>query len=150
VVDGKPEGKVVVEVYDDVAIGGQRFIDLAKGKRGVGYRRSKVDLIEDVRIHSLLYDVALPDAFQYSKHSRTINIKMTCSNAPPFILSFQDYIRLDGVASLSYDSSGESPITGGEDVFKLEVRYRVTRPTWFDYLDNPQTIYVAGKINTIA
>mmetsp|Transcript_39097 Transcript_39097/g.99040 ORF Transcript_39097/g.99040 Transcript_39097/m.99040 type:complete len:318 (-) Transcript_39097:587-1540(-) len=77
-VDGKPAGKVVVEVYGDVAVGGQRFMDLAKGKQGVGYRRSKVDALE------------------------------------------QAFIRLDGVSVLSYDSSGVSPIAGGEDTFKLE------------------------------
>jgi hypothetical protein len=29
------------------AIGGQRFLDLAQGKEGVHYRRSKFELVED-------------------------------------------------------------------------------------------------------
>lgn len=40
-VDRKPFGKVVIEIYDDVPIGGQRFLDLAIGKEGVRYRSSK-------------------------------------------------------------------------------------------------------------
>eukprot|EP00667_Euglena_gracilis_P015197 EG_transcript_15795 len=43
--DGEPEGRIVVEVFPDVGLGAQRFLDLAANTGGVGYRRSKVDFI---------------------------------------------------------------------------------------------------------
>ena len=49
-IDKNPAGRVVVELYDDVPIGSQRFADLAVGKDGVGYRLSKFDAITQVRI----------------------------------------------------------------------------------------------------
>ena len=48
-IDGKPEGRVVIQVFSDSPISDQRFSDLSKGKMGVGYRRSKVDSVNDVR-----------------------------------------------------------------------------------------------------
>jgi hypothetical protein len=47
-VDRKPVGRVVVELDPSAApIGAQRFADLAAGKEGVGYRRSKIELLQD-------------------------------------------------------------------------------------------------------
>jgi hypothetical protein len=48
-VDGEPSGRIVVELYDDVPVGAARFADLAQGKQGVGYRRTKFDAINEVR-----------------------------------------------------------------------------------------------------
>lgn len=39
-VDGQPKGKVVVRICDVESIGGKRFLELAKGMQGVGYRRT--------------------------------------------------------------------------------------------------------------
>ncbi|KAI7843260.1 hypothetical protein COHA_003094 [Chlorella ohadii] len=48
IVDRKPLGRVVVEVPAGApTIGGQRFLDLAQGKEGVHWRKSKFELIED-------------------------------------------------------------------------------------------------------
>mmetsp|Transcript_41952 Transcript_41952/g.99505 ORF Transcript_41952/g.99505 Transcript_41952/m.99505 type:complete len:303 (+) Transcript_41952:132-1040(+) len=77
-IDGKPAGRVIIQVFSGLGVAGERFTDLAIGKMGVGYRRTKVDAVNE------------------------------------------DFIRLDGVSSLTYSSSAESPISGGEDVFKLE------------------------------
>mmetsp|Transcript_35055 Transcript_35055/g.99373 ORF Transcript_35055/g.99373 Transcript_35055/m.99373 type:complete len:312 (-) Transcript_35055:218-1153(-) len=77
-IDGKPGGRVVLEIFNDCPVSDQRFADLSKGKMGVGYRRSKVDAINE------------------------------------------DFIRFDGVSNLAYSSSEESPIAGGENIFKLE------------------------------
>ncbi len=50
-VDGKPVGRVVVEVFTDAPlVGSQRFLDLAQGKEGVGYRRSKINFVQDVSL----------------------------------------------------------------------------------------------------
>ena len=47
-VDRKPFGRFVVEVPAGAPrIGGQRFLDLAQGKEGVRYRKTKIELIED-------------------------------------------------------------------------------------------------------
>jgi peptidyl-prolyl cis-trans isomerase B (cyclophilin B) len=46
-VDGEPSGRIVVELYDDVPVGAARFADLAQGKQGVGYRRTKFDAINE-------------------------------------------------------------------------------------------------------
>lgn len=48
-VDGQPEGRVVVEVVSgpNNQVGAQRFLDLAQGIEGVGYRRSKINLLQD-------------------------------------------------------------------------------------------------------
>lgn len=51
-IDGKPAGRVVIELYGDVAVGSQRFADLAVGKIGVGYRLSKFDGIFDTYIRN--------------------------------------------------------------------------------------------------
>ena len=48
-VDGEPRGRIVVELYDDVPVGAARFADLAQGKQGVGFRRTKFDAINEVR-----------------------------------------------------------------------------------------------------
>lgn len=47
-VEGENLGRIVVELLDDAAVGGQRFADLALGKQGVGYRLSKFDGIFSV------------------------------------------------------------------------------------------------------
>lgn len=49
-VDGKPFGRIVVEVNPKAApIGAQRFLDLAgkRGREGVSFRRTKIELIQD-------------------------------------------------------------------------------------------------------
>jgi hypothetical protein len=47
-VEGENLGRIVIELLDDAAVGGQRFADLALGKQGVGYRLSKFDGIFSV------------------------------------------------------------------------------------------------------
>lgn len=47
-VDRKPFGRIVVQLFDDVPTGSQRFADLAVGKQGVGYRLSKFDALREV------------------------------------------------------------------------------------------------------
>mmetsp|Transcript_7529 Transcript_7529/g.18663 ORF Transcript_7529/g.18663 Transcript_7529/m.18663 type:complete len:303 (-) Transcript_7529:345-1253(-) len=76
--EGKPLGKVVIELFDDVTTGSARFRDLVVGKQGVGYRLSRFDGI------------------------------------------FPTYLRCEGVKSLSYSATAESPITGGDSVDALE------------------------------
>ena len=44
-VDGQSFGRVVIELFDDGAVGAQRFADLARNVKGIGYRRSKIDAI---------------------------------------------------------------------------------------------------------
>ena len=51
-IDGKTEGKVVIEMFNDAVVGSQRFYDLSIGKQGVGYRRSKFDAIYPVRVEN--------------------------------------------------------------------------------------------------
>lgn len=47
-VDGKPFGRVVIEMYGDVQTGAQRFLDIASGKeKGVDFKRSKFELISE-------------------------------------------------------------------------------------------------------
>jgi peptidyl-prolyl cis-trans isomerase B (cyclophilin B) len=47
-VDGTPFGRVVVEVDPTFApVGSRRFLDLAQGKEGVGYRRTRIDFLQD-------------------------------------------------------------------------------------------------------
>lgn len=52
-VDRKPLGRIVIEVPTSApAIGGQRFLDLAKGKEGVAFRKTRFELIEDTFIQN--------------------------------------------------------------------------------------------------
>ncbi|BDA42878.1 probable peptidyl-prolyl cis-trans isomerase [Coccomyxa sp. Obi] len=44
-VDGQSQGRIRVELFDDVPIGSQRFMDLAEGHEGISYQLSKVDVI---------------------------------------------------------------------------------------------------------
>lgn len=45
-----------MELFPDVQLGSARFLDLAVGKEGVGYRRSRINFIQDVGIrHSVLH-----------------------------------------------------------------------------------------------
>lgn len=37
-----------IQLYGDVPTGSERFADLAQGKEGVGYRRSKIDFVNPV------------------------------------------------------------------------------------------------------
>ena len=47
-VDGQSQGRIVVELFDDVPIGSRRFMDLAEGHEGISYQLSKVDAIAPV------------------------------------------------------------------------------------------------------
>lgn len=47
-IDGEPAGRLVIELFDDVKVGSQRFLDLASNVEGVGYRLSKFLGIFDV------------------------------------------------------------------------------------------------------
>lgn len=49
--DRKPVGRVVIEIFDDVHVGGQRFVDLAIGKEGVRYQNTKFIRLLPVIIH---------------------------------------------------------------------------------------------------
>ena len=42
-IDGAPAGRFTVELFDDVPLGAARFADLARDRRGVGYRGSRID-----------------------------------------------------------------------------------------------------------
>jgi hypothetical protein len=46
-VDSKPVGRIVVEVDPAAGVGARRFLDLSVGVDGVGYRRTKIELIQD-------------------------------------------------------------------------------------------------------
>ncbi|PSC75061.1 peptidyl-prolyl cis-trans cyclophilin-type [Micractinium conductrix] len=47
-VDRKPLGRIVVEIpAGSPAVGGQRFLDLAQGKEGVHFRKTRFELLED-------------------------------------------------------------------------------------------------------
>ena len=53
VVDGEPYGRIVIAVDHDVApIGAQRFLDLAYGKEGVSYRRSRITFLDNEYIQA--------------------------------------------------------------------------------------------------
>jgi hypothetical protein len=58
-VEGERLGRIVVELLDDVAVGSQRFADLAEGKQGVGYRLSKFDGIFSVSCRWFFLQVIL-------------------------------------------------------------------------------------------
>ncbi len=47
-VEGKPAGRITVELFDDVPVGSQRFADLAVGSQGVNYRLNRFDYVVDV------------------------------------------------------------------------------------------------------
>jgi hypothetical protein len=47
-VEGKPLGRIVIALNDDVRVGAARFADLSEEKDGVGYRLSKFDGIFSV------------------------------------------------------------------------------------------------------
>jgi hypothetical protein len=53
-VDGQPKGRIVVQLFDDVPIGAQRFQDIAEGHEGISYQLSKFDAIAPVRENNLL------------------------------------------------------------------------------------------------
>ncbi len=53
-VDGQSQGRILVELFDDVPIGSRRFMDLAEGHEGISYQLSKVDAIAPVCMHSTL------------------------------------------------------------------------------------------------
>ncbi|EIE24486.1 cyclophilin-like protein [Coccomyxa subellipsoidea C-169] len=44
-VAGESQGRIVVQLFDDVPIGSRRFMDLAEGHEGISYQLSKVDTI---------------------------------------------------------------------------------------------------------
>jgi peptidyl-prolyl cis-trans isomerase B (cyclophilin B) len=46
-VDGAPFGRIVIETLGKNKIGEQRFLDLAKGVQGVGYRRDKITQLQE-------------------------------------------------------------------------------------------------------
>lgn len=48
-VDNEPKGRITIQLYSDVPIGAQRFLELAEGRDGVSYRLSKIDGIAEVR-----------------------------------------------------------------------------------------------------
>lgn len=53
-VDGEPYGRIVIAVDPDLApIGAQRFLDLAQGKEGVSYRRSRITLLDNGYIQAI-------------------------------------------------------------------------------------------------
>ena len=54
-VDGQSQGRIVVQLFDDVPIGSRRFMDLAEGHEGISYQLSKVDAIAPVCMLSLLF-----------------------------------------------------------------------------------------------
>ena len=47
-VGGESQGRIVVQLFDDVPIGSRRFMDLAEGHEGISYQLSKVDTIAPV------------------------------------------------------------------------------------------------------
>ena len=49
--DRKPLGRVIIELYDDVPIGAQRFADLAIGREGVRYQATRFIRLTDVLRH---------------------------------------------------------------------------------------------------
>lgn len=49
-VDNQPYGRIIIEIFPDVKLGSQRFLDLAIGISGVGYRLSKFDALTKVTI----------------------------------------------------------------------------------------------------
>lgn len=49
-VDREPRGRITVELFPDVPVGAQRFVDLARGVDGVGYSlAAKIDGVSPVR-----------------------------------------------------------------------------------------------------
>ena len=50
-VDREPRGRITVELFPDVPVGAQRFVDLARGVGGVGYSlAAKIDGVSPVGI----------------------------------------------------------------------------------------------------
>ena len=115
---------MVIKVFGDSPISDQRFADLSKGKMGVGYRRSKVDSVNEVSANT--YHGPIKANIYPSELALEIavcQVQYRIKNCMYLLrLGFlQSFIRFDGVSSLTYSSSQESPISGGEDIFKLEV-----------------------------
>ena len=48
-IDSEDKGRVRVTLFSDVPSGTRRFVELAQGKQGVGYRLSKIDTIAPVQ-----------------------------------------------------------------------------------------------------
>eukprot|EP00210_Caulerpa_lentillifera_P009698 g9253.t1 len=46
-VDGKASERIIIELYDDVQLGGQRFLDLAIGQDGIRYQATKFTKLSD-------------------------------------------------------------------------------------------------------
>lgn len=63
-IEGKPAGRVTMELFDDVKVGSQRFAELCEEKQGVGYWLSKIDSIHPTSyikssgVKSLTYSAA--------------------------------------------------------------------------------------------
>ena len=139
-VDGqKQQGSIVIELLNGTSTGSRRFSDLCKGVEGVGYRRSKIDALFPVRLHSRcrhwrLQSVASSgarrSALQALKRVLAIwdlrwvsglpvhSLPQTCSAACSAVIHRRGrlqgkYIASPGVARLSY-GEGASPIAGGD------------------------------------
>eukprot|EP00884_Botryococcus_braunii_P002242 jgi/Botrbrau1/12018/Bobra.247_2s0022.2 len=51
-VDNEQKGRITIQLYPDVPIGAERFLELAEGRDGVSYRLSKIDGIAETYIKS--------------------------------------------------------------------------------------------------
>lgn len=66
--DGKPLGRIIIEVdlQSPSSLSARRFLDLAEGKEGVAYRKTRFDLIQDNYIQN-----AGPRSLSYKASGRT-------------------------------------------------------------------------------
>ena len=112
--DGQPLGRVVIEVFPDAGLGGQRFLDLAQGKDGVGYRRTRFDLLQArccrcfLSLRGTCFSPCSSFPFSKTTTRRWLNSSLSCQ---------QDcYIAGSGVRELSRRASGATAIAGGYDI----------------------------------
>lgn len=61
-------GRIKIELFDDVPVGARRFALLAKGNQGVGYQRSQIDGIAKARFTGMCNSRAnVPDALVHAQ-----------------------------------------------------------------------------------
>jgi hypothetical protein len=134
-VDGEQRGRIVVQLYDDVPVGAARFADLAQGKQGVGFRRTKFDAINEVCNMSQLCRLCtcmqigcrIPECIWiHDAHD-------ACT---------QDFIRDGGLRRLSFGSEQETSLTGALYVLPCTCNLQQLLVGWIKFImPNGDTIW---------
>lgn len=109
------KGRIVVQLYDDVPVGAARFADLAQGKQGVGFRRTKFDAINEVRcpvVDDLCAHAQCQDCAALMPCSGPCCASWHQHAADQAGGAVQDFIRDAGLRRLSFGSEQETALAG--------------------------------------